>query len=179
MGLVEKLKREFELRLEWRGVEIHPETPPEGTLMTKRFRPEDIERMMGHLRVMGAPFGITFAERPLLSNSRLALQAAEFARDNDRFDPFHTALFAAYFSHGLDIGDLDVIRRIGRDAGLDSQAMSCELLSGTYLPRLMEAQKESARLGVTGVPSFFIGDKKKSVVGAQPLDVFRKILRSV
>ncbi len=44
--------------------------------MAKRFRPEDIGRMMLHLRSMGAPFGITFVDRPLLSNSRMALQAA-------------------------------------------------------------------------------------------------------
>ncbi len=145
--------------------------------MTKRFRPEDIGRIMRHLRVMGAPFGIAFADRPLLSNSRMALQAAEFSREQGRFEPFHAALFAAYFSHGLDIGDLDVLSGIARDAGLDAGALKSALQSGKYLPKLKEAQEEAARLGVTGVPAFFIGDKK-SIVGAQPLDVFRKALRS-
>ncbi len=177
MGLVEKLKQEFDLEVAWRGVEIHPETPPEGTLMTKRFRPEDIERMMGHLRGMGAPFGIAFADRPFLSNSLLALQAAEFSREKGRFEPFHAALFAAYFSHGLDIGDIDVLRQIGGEVNLDVESMVRDLQSGRYLPRVREAQEEAARLGVTGVPTFFIGDKK-SVVGAQPLEVFRRILRS-
>ena len=145
--------------------------------MTKRFRPEDISRMMQHLRSMGAQFGITFADRPVLANSRLALQAAEFARDKGKFQPFHIALFAAYFSHGLDIGDLDVLKQIGRDAGLDVEAMVHAVQSGKYLPELAKAQKEASRLGVTGVPTFFIGEKK-SVVGAQPLDVFRKVIRS-
>ncbi len=177
MGLVEKLKQEFELEVEWRGVEIHPETPPEGTPMSRRFRPEDIKRMMEHLRTMGAPFGIAFADRPLLSNSRPALQAAEFAREQGRFDQFHAALFAAYFSHGLDIGDLDVLALVARETGLDAEAMSAAVQSGTYLPRLDEAKEEAALRGVTGVPTFFIGDKK-SVVGVQPLEVFRKALRS-
>jgi predicted DsbA family dithiol-disulfide isomerase len=146
--------------------------------MTKRFRPEDISRMMEHLRTMGAPFGIAFADRPLLSNSRLALQAAEFSREQGRFDPFHAALFAAYFSHGLDIGNLDVLKQIGRDAGLDAGAMVNAVQSGRYLQKLEEAKEEAAVRGVTGVPTFFIEDKK-SVVGAQPLDVFRKALRSV
>jgi predicted DsbA family dithiol-disulfide isomerase len=158
-------------------VEIHPETPPRGTPMTDRFRPEDIKRMMKHLGSMGAPLGIVFVDRPLLSNSRLALQAAEFSREHGTFGPFHTALFAAYFSHGLDIGDLDVLRQIGRDAGLDAGAMVNAVQSGKYLPALASAQEEAARLGVTGVPTFFIEDRK-SVVGAQPLDVFRKALRS-
>ncbi len=164
--------------MEWLGVEIHPETPPEGTPITERFRPEDISRMMRHLRSMGAPFGIIFADRTVLSNSRMALQAAEFARENGRFDAFHEAVFAAYFSQGLDIGNLDVLIQIARDAGLDAGAMEDALRSGKYLPKLAQAQKEAARLGVTGVPTFFIEDKK-SIVGAQPLDVFRKVLRSV
>ncbi len=146
--------------------------------MTKRFQPADIERIMNHLRTMGAPFGIVFADRPFLSNSRLALQAAEFSREHGAFGPFHAALFAAYFSHGLDIGNPEVLKQIARDAGLDAEAMAHDLRSGKYLPKLEETREESARLGVTGVPTFFIGDKK-SIVGAQPLETFRKVLRSV
>jgi predicted DsbA family dithiol-disulfide isomerase len=133
--------------------------------------------MMEYLRTMGAQFGITFVDRPFLSNSRLALQAAEFARENDRFTEFHSPLFAAYFSQGLDIGDLDVLSQIARDAGLDAHAMMSAIQTGKYLPKLREAQQEAARLGVTGVPTFLIGEKK-SIVGAQPLAVFRKVLRS-
>ena len=146
--------------------------------MAKRFPPEDIKRIMSNLRTMGAPFGIAFVDRPLLSNSHLALQAAEFARENDLFERFHTALFAAYFSHGLDIGNIDVLAMIARDAGLDDEAMKRALEEGKYLPMLEAVKEEAAVRVVTGVPAFFIGDKK-SVVGAQPLDVFRKALRSV
>ena len=145
--------------------------------MAKRFRPEDIKRIMEHLRSMGAPFGITFVDRPILSNSRLALQAAEFARDQDLFYPFHTSLFAAYFSHGLDIGNIDVLAQIAHESGLDAGAMKKALQAGQYLPGLEAAKEEAAVRVVTGVPTFFIGDKK-SVVGAQPLAVFRKALRS-
>jgi predicted DsbA family dithiol-disulfide isomerase len=158
-------------------MELHPETPPEGMPMAKRFRAEDIKRMMEHLRDMGAPFGITFVDRPLLSNSHLALQAAEFAREQNLFNPFHVALFAAYFSRGLDIGNIDVLAMLAKDAGLDVKAMKQALGSGKHLPRLEAVKEEAAVRGVTGVPAFFIGEKK-SVVGAQPLDVFRKALRS-
>lgn len=132
---------------------------------------------MEHLRVMGAPFGITFVDRPFLSNSRPALQASEFAREHHAFNEFHSALFSSYFSQGLDIGSLEVLAQLARDAGLDADAMLEAVRSGTYLPKLRDGQQEATRLGVTGVPTFFIG-AGKSVVGAQPLDVFRKVLRS-
>ncbi len=159
-------------------MEIHPETPPEGTAMTSRFRTEDIKRMMEHLRTMGAPFGIAFVDRPILSNSRLALLAAEFAREQGKFQGFHEAVFATYFSHGLDIGNVDVLRQIASSIGIDADAMAGAVKSGKYLLMLEKAKEDAARLGVTGVPTFFINDKK-SIVGAQSLDVFRKALRSV
>ena len=145
--------------------------------MAKRFRPEDIKRIMENLRSMGAPFGITFVDRPILSNSHLAIQAAEFAREHNLFEPFHTALFAAYFSRSMDIGNIDVLALIAHDAGLDAEAMKQALQEGKYLSGLEATKEDAAVRGVTGVPTFFIGDKK-SVVGAQPLDVFRKALRS-
>jgi predicted DsbA family dithiol-disulfide isomerase len=154
-------------------VEIHPETPQEGTPLAARFPGVDIARMMEHLRAMGAPFGITFVDRPFLSNSRWALQAAEFARDHGRFEPFHQAVFAAYFSHGLDIGSLEVLSHVARDSGLDAVAMERAVADNRYLPRLVIAQEEASRLGVTGVPTFFVANKRR-ITGAQSLDVFRR-----
>ena len=145
--------------------------------MAELFRIEDIKRMMEHLRTMGAQFGITFVDRPFLSNSRLALQAAEFSREQGKFPAFHVAVFAAYFSQGLDIGEPGVIGQIARDIGLDEEKMRKAIESGKYLPRLEEMKEDAARHGVTGVPSFFINEKK-NIIGAQPLDVFRKTFRS-
>lgn len=164
--------------MDWRGLEIHPETPPEGRPLTDLFPAADIARMMDHLRGMGAPFGIAFSDRPFLSNSRLALQAAEFSKEVGGFSAFHDSLFAAYFSQGLDIGSLEVLEQIGLEAGLDPEAMAEAVRSNRYLPKLAQAREEAARHGVTSVPTFVLANKK-SVVGAQPLDVFRKVLRSL
>ncbi len=131
--------------------------------MAELFRIEDINRMMNHLRTMGAQFGITFVDRPFLSNSHLALQAAEFSREKGRFDAFHEAVFAAYFSHGLDIGSPDVLEQIGRDCGLDAEAMRNAVASGKYLSKLEKTKEDAAYHSVTGVPSFFINEKNSSL----------------
>jgi predicted DsbA family dithiol-disulfide isomerase len=159
-------------------VEIHPDTPPGGRPLTDLFRAGDIERMMKNVRISGAPFGITFADRAFLSNSRLALQAAEFAGDQGKFPKFHAGVFSAYFSLGLDIGSLDVLKQIAEDAGLDCVAMANSIRSGIYLPKLENARQEAGQFGVTAVPAFFIGENR-ALVGAQPLDAFRKVLSSL
>ena len=143
--------------------------------MTDLFRQADIDRMIGHLRAMGAPFGITFADRPFLSNSHAALIAAEFARDRGKFQEVHEAIFAAYFSRALDIGDPAVLSDIVQEAGIEPSLLAEAVKDTTYAARLQQAQKMASDAGVTGVPTFVI-DNKRTIVGAQPLDVFRKAL---
>ena len=164
--------------MEWLGIEIHPDTPPEGLPIERMFRPEDTKRMMQNLRAMGAPFGIIFSDITRISSSRLALQAAEFSRDQGRFDAFHDAVLQAYFAAGLDIGDFSVIAQLGEDAGLDIPALEKALEKGTYLPRLKQMQEEAAHAGVTGVPTFLLGGRR-TIVGVQPIEVFRNTLRSL
>lgn len=102
---------------------------------------------------------------------------AEFARDRGKFQDFHTATFSAYFSLGLDIGDLDVLAQIADSAGLDPGAMKQAVQAGKYISRLEEIRQEAGVFGITGVPTFTI-EGREPIVGAQPLDVFRKALRS-
>jgi predicted DsbA family dithiol-disulfide isomerase len=175
MGIVDKLKQEFDLRVEWLGFEIHPETPPEGTPLSTMFPRIDAKSMAQSLNNAGAPFGITFAKIVHISNSRLSLEAAEFAKEHNRFDQFHTALFQAYFSHGKDIGSVEMLASIAGDAGLDAEEMVKALQTGKYRLLIENARQEAARLGVNAAPTFIIEDKDR-IVGAQSLEVFRKKL---
>jgi predicted DsbA family dithiol-disulfide isomerase len=163
---------------EWVGCEIHPETPPEGVLLTVRLPGIDWEGMYQNLRRSGAQYGITFGDVKLLSNSRLSLEAGEYARDHGRFHEFHEEIFRAYFTGVKDIGRMDVILEAACSVGLDTEELAKALREGQYRARLREAQEQSERYGVTGVPAFIIEEKYK-IVGAQPLEVFRETLHRV
>jgi len=177
MGLVDKLKQEFDLSVEWLAFEIHPDTPQAGTLLSTMFPQLDADNMFRHLRDMAAPYGITFADIVLVSNSRMSLEASEFAKDQGKFDQFHCALFQTYFSQGMDIGNIEVLTQIGYESGLDRDALAQALQTGRYRPRIENVRKEAARLGVTAAPTFIIEDRDR-IVGAQPIEVFRKKLRT-
>jgi predicted DsbA family dithiol-disulfide isomerase len=176
MGLVDKLKQEFDLHVEWLGFEIHPDTPREGMLLTALFPHADVDGMTQNLQTRGAPFGLSFEKIVILSNSRLSLEALEFAKEHDRFDLFLRTLFESYFSQRKDIGNLDVLTLIGKQAGLDAGAMREALLRGTYRPVIESVRREATRLGVTAAPTFIINDQDR-VVGAQPLAIFRDRLQ--
>jgi len=176
MGIVDRLTQEFDLSIEWLGFEIHPETPPRGMPLAQLFPRADVEVMTKRLNSMGEPYRLAFRKIVNISNSRLSLEAGEFAKEQGRFDRFHRAIFEAYFSHGKDIGDIDVLTQLGTQAGLDPDALRNALQTGRYRRVLEEMREEAERLGVTAAPTFFFG--KERVIGAQPIEVFRELLRS-
>ena len=157
-------------------MELHRETPQEGLSMQEKFGANvDVEGMVANLRRAGAPYGIEFAPVRRLSNSRMALELGELAREQGKFHEYHEAVFHAYFTEGRDIGDLNVLHEVAEKVGLDVEKWKEALDEGRYMPRLEQTLEEAARYGITGTPTFIINDKY-AIVGAQPLERVRQAL---
>lgn len=177
-GIVQALKKEFEIEDEWVSFEIHPETPAEGMNLADRFPAAGVASMYERLGQMGAPYGVRFGQLSILANSKLALEASEFARDYGDFHAFHNVVFKAYFTDGKNIGDLQTILSLAQSVGLNQVALRQALDEHRYANRLSEAQAAGAGYGVTGTPTFIINGKY-SLVGAQPIEVFRNALQKL
>ncbi len=134
--------------------------------------------MRQNLQTRGDALGITFGKLSLLSNSRLAMEAAEFARDCGKFEPFHELLFQAYFTDLQDIGQHDVIMEAAAGAGLDTTALQHALEQHTYAERLDNVTREAHQMGITAAPTFLINDMYK-IVGAHPFEVFHELLTKI
>jgi predicted DsbA family dithiol-disulfide isomerase len=157
--------------------EIHPETPPEGEPLAVRLPDIDWDGMYENLRRAGSQYQIMFGAVTLLANSRLAMEASEFARDHGKYDLYSEKVFQAYFTEARDIGRKDVVMEVAAAAGLDVEALQEALLERRYAQRLRESYEEGQRYNITGVPAFIINGKYK-IVGAQPLEVFRDALKN-
>ncbi|WP_247648495.1 DsbA family protein [Pseudodesulfovibrio sp. zrk46] len=162
----------------WVPQEIHPETPPEGRPLSDLFTYFDIQQLTSECRRRGEPYGLHFGDIVNLSNTRLSLEAAEFARSQGRYHEFHHKVFEAYYSHGRDIGDMEVLRDVAQDAGLDPDAMEAALKEGSYRKAVSMGCLEARDSGVTAIPAFFIEDMPM-ITGAIPEDRFREILDSL
>jgi predicted DsbA family dithiol-disulfide isomerase len=129
------------------------------------------------LEERGAELGIRFSRgRTWTSNSRRALEAAEWAASQDTRDVFHKALFEAYFTRLEDINDLEVLARVAEESGMDAQALREALAEGAYTKMIDDGIAMAYRVGITAVPTFVI-DQRYAVVGAQDQLVFRDLLR--
>ena len=134
--------------------------------------------MYDHLRRRGKEFGIVFADRTILSNSRLALEASEYARDMGKYEEFHDHIFHAYFTEALNIGDVEILSMVTARCGLDAVDMKNALKDHTFKPRLDDAREKGELITLTGVPTFIINEKYK-IVGAQPVGVFSDLLDKI
>jgi predicted DsbA family dithiol-disulfide isomerase len=144
-------------------------------LLSERFKGYDVSRMFDDLRRRGKAFGIVFGDLSVLSNSRLSLEASEYARDMGKHEKFHEKIFHAYFTETMDIGNAEKLYSVAAGCGLDPTDMIQALKDGCYKLRLDEARKEGLKIQLTGVPTFIINNKHK-IVGAQPEKVFTDIL---
>ena len=88
--------------------------------------------MYDQLRQRGKEYGIVFADRTILSNSRLALEASECARDMGKHERFHDHMFHAYFTEAMNIGRLELISSIAGRCDLDVVDMMNALKEGRY-----------------------------------------------
>jgi predicted DsbA family dithiol-disulfide isomerase len=121
---------------------------------------------------MFAGFGLSYAPPPeVVPNSRAALRVTELARDRGLHERVHDRLMDAYWSESVNIGDLDALRGLAVEAGLDSAEVDEVLAGDRFLDRVAASTSEAVSVGVTGVPGWVLGSRLL-VLGAQPREVF-------
>jgi predicted DsbA family dithiol-disulfide isomerase len=161
--------------VDWVPFELHPEIPAEGRPRDQVLPPQYRERIEENLKRMAEETGLTLKVHDRLINSRPALQAAEFARQEGRFAPMHRELFQAYWGEGCDVSDLAVLRDVATRAGVDVAGMEEAVESNRYGDYLDARRQEAEELMIDGIPAHVIADRYL-VMGAQPYDLFERVM---
>ena len=175
-----KLKPEFDLELDWRGFQIHPEWPAEGIAAAQWRNGMDADTRRAvweRIQAMAAAAGFQMKAPETLTNSRLALEAAEFAKEAGVGEAFEERVYRAYFYEGRNIGSQSVLAELAAEVGLSRDDFNVALESNRYSLRLKNNALAAHRNGVSGVPTFFIGEYP--LVGAQSEEVMRQVLQRV
>lgn len=158
--------------------DLHPEYPPEGIpreWLERRYGSDFADSVRGMIEESGLPVS---AEIDRVPNSRKSLLLAELARDEGKIDDFKGLAFAAYWADGRDIGDDELLTGLAREAGLPEDVVRAELMQEQRLDRVLASTAEATSVGVTGVPAWVI-DERVLVPGAQPHDVFERVLEKL
>ncbi len=176
--VIRRLKPEFNIELDWRGYQIHPEWPPEGISVEKVRSASDRDARQAawkRITAMAEAEGLEIKAPSVFTSSHAALAACEFAREKGRAEELEGRIYRAYFVEGANIGDASLVARLGAEAGFDEGEVADAIASPRYAMRLKNNALAAHQRGVGGVPTFFIGEYP--LVGAQSSDVMRQILR--
>jgi predicted DsbA family dithiol-disulfide isomerase len=161
---------EYDLELDWRGFELHPETPPGGMRLDEYFPPERLAGMAEYMKNFAAQYGIhDFVQRERIPNTRRALALAEVAREEGKLEPFRQRAMHAHWRDGMDLENDDDLRTIARDAGLAEDAVE-RARDPRYLERVDAIRAEANAVGVEGIPTLVLG--RYGFSGAQPYEAF-------
>jgi predicted DsbA family dithiol-disulfide isomerase len=163
------LQKELDLEVDWRGFELHPETPRGGRRVAELFGEGRMAKMRAYMKEFAAQFGISDMRTPeRLPNTRRALAVAELAREQGKVHDFRQAAMDAHWERGQDLENDADLRAVAAAAGLDPEAALGASDDPVYLGRVDAMREEAHDRGVTGIPTFFFGEMV--VVGCQPFD---------
>lgn len=166
------LSKEFNLTIDWKGIEIHPEFPPQGKKRTRTLKSKSFAET---IREMAKEDNIEIKLPGYATNSRLSLEASEFAKIKGKFLEFHIGVYEAYFLEGRNIGDIEIVLDIGEKAGLHRSDL-VECLNKRNMFDNIEANKKEAEDNIIlGVPTFIFGNFP--VHGNQSTQTMRHIIK--
>ena len=161
-----RLHEAFDVEVSWHGFELHPEVPAGGRSVAALFGAERATEYRDYLQRFAAGFEVEIGWPDRVPNTRRALALTEHARDRGKLEAVRDATMAAHWLEGRDIeGDAD-LRSIAEGVGLDPEAALSAADDPAYLARVDAAREQAHALGVTGIPTFLIGEQR--AVGCQP-----------
>lgn len=152
--VLERIRQEYgeAVDVEWRAFELRPEPHP------KLDPDSEYLHSVWNQSVypMARQRGMTLKLPPVQPRSRKAFELAEFASEQGRFDEVHHALFKAFFEHGRDLADIDVLLDIAAAAGLNPDEGRAALEQERFLDCVLADQRDAHAFGISGVPAALV-----------------------
>ncbi len=165
---------EYDLQINWAGMEIHPETSEEGrTADSLGYSSTQWTQMMQSLNSLAQEEGIVMRQHNFTTNSGTALKLAEAAKIDGRevFYRLHESLFEAFFCSGRNIADTQVLVELGNNAGMSKEQIKRFADHTAITKRLQWNLQLASQRGVTSVPTYLIGNRL--LTGAQSVKTLR------
>jgi len=172
--------------IRWHPFELNPEMPPQGQNLREHITekygasPEQSAQNRAQMADLGTSLGIDFqwSDDSRIVNTFAAHQLLDWAVDHDLQHPLKMALFEAHFTQGRDVSQADVLVDIAASVGLDRDAASEVLASGSHAEETRARQQFWTSRGISGVPSM-VFDGRYMLTGAQGADTYAQMLRKV
>jgi predicted DsbA family dithiol-disulfide isomerase len=176
--VVERLKEEHNVDVEWRPFYLYFDTPPEGRELPEHVKRARAQGSEERLRQIAESYGMDFVSTQRIHNTRIAHEATEYARVHGKSNEFHKVVFRKVYAEGQDPSQWDVLRSAAEEVGLHADEMQREVENEKYMAEVVDKVRWAYQIGVTGVPTYVINNRY-AIVGAQPYEVFKSVLEQI
>ena len=169
--------------IEWQPFELNPNMPAEGQNVQEHIAEKygsTLEQQKESQETMteaGAELGFTFDyfDEMRMSNTFEAHVLLEYASAFGKQTELKMRLTKAFFSERQDVSDRAVLKQALLDVGLNTEEALAKLDDKEALKEVKNKEAYWQDIGVRSVPTF-VFNGKSAVTGAQPIDVFKKVL---
>jgi predicted DsbA family dithiol-disulfide isomerase len=179
-----RLSGEITADIHFQPFELNPQMGSQGEDIGEHIArkygssPEQVARNQEAIRDRGAELGFVFdlSKRRRIYNTFNAHRLLHWAEGCGKQKELKQALFAAYFTDGLDPNDAQVLENTAVSVGLDRDRARQILTSDEYAAEVRERERLYQNAGIHAVPAVILNDRYL-IQGGQPVEVFERALR--
>jgi len=171
------LRPRIKTTVRWKPYFLDPRVPREGMArvdyLSRKFGSDErIRPAHERLSKLGKEEGIDFhferiARQP---NTLDAHRVIAWAESAGQASTVVEQIFAAFFSEGADLTEIETLVRAAAAGGLEADQVRQALASERDVTAIQNAANSAAEAGISGVP-FFIFNNRFAVAGAQAPDM--------
>ncbi len=176
-------QEQINLSLHWRAFELNPDMPEAGQNQREHVAqkygstPEQSQAARARLAAAGEALGFSFnyQDDMRMVNTFRAHKLLHWAQSQNKQTQLSEALFAAFFSNGEDINNVETLLAVCEGIGLDPEAAKQALEDKETAYAVRNGQRHWREEGIQAVPTFIINDQYM-VQGAQDAEAFGRML---
>jgi predicted DsbA family dithiol-disulfide isomerase len=134
--------------------------------------------MSDMLRTEAQQAGMAMVVPEVIPNSRRALEASEYAREQGKHGAFHKVVFRKFYGEGQDLSSWTILEEAAEEVGLEGHTMQRRTENGDFTAIVDTHKAELIALGATGVP-LYIFDNKYAIIGLRPYTAFQEVMEHI
>ncbi|WP_373505660.1 DsbA family oxidoreductase [Aestuariivirga sp.] len=167
---------DLDVFVRWRPFMLDPTIPPEGLdrqqYLLNKFGPERLKTIHDPLIAAGDELGVpyNFDAITRTPNTLDAHRLIRWSHTVERQHEMAERLFMAYWAEGQDVSDHAVLARCAGEVGINAQQIAEILATDQDVEETKAEIAHASTIGVTGVPTYILG-QSYALVGAQSPEV--------
>jgi predicted DsbA family dithiol-disulfide isomerase len=138
------------LSVRYRAIELYPHPYPAPS-------PREEAEWRAAVEPLAVELGLTLGAPGFRPRTRKAHEAACFAAVRGLEQQLRRAIFSAYWEQEKDIGRIDTIVEIARDAGIEAEELKIALDIDTHSGEVQHDGQVARQLNLPGAPALYLG----------------------